>query len=133
MMQRIQKALKGQRGDYLASSMVGAFISLLVLGVVAAGIMGTSAFQAQLAVRSAVTNQASLTDSALRTDLIWASQIEAKDDTSFTATVPGADGGCRVSEWTIRDSSEGNREVVNTVYNYKSFNADTNHMSCAVV
>lgn len=131
MMQRIQKALKGQSGDYLASSMVGAFISLLVLGVVAAGIMGTSAFQAQLAVRSAVTNQASLTDSALRTDLIWASQIEAKDDTSFTATVPGADGGCRVSEWTIRDSAEGNREVVNTVYNYKSFNADTNPVSCS--
>lgn len=130
-MQNIRKTLRGQRGDYLATSMIGAFISLLVLGVVAAGIMGTSAFQAQLAVRSAVTNQASLTDSALRTDLIWASSIEAKDSTGFTATVPGADGGCRVSEWAIRDNADGNREIANTVYNYESFNPDTNPVSCS--
>lgn len=130
-MQDIRKILRGQRGDYLATSMIGAFISLLVLGVVAAGIMGTSAFQAQLAVRSAVTNQASLTDSSLRTDLIWASKIDAKDSTGFTATVPGTDGGCRVSEWAIKDSAEGNVEIVNTVYNYESFNPDTNPVTCS--
>lgn len=130
MIRRVSAALRGQRGDYLAQSMIGAVVSILVLGVVAAGIMGASSFQAQLAVRSSVTNEAATTDSALRTDLTWASKIDVTDNHKFTVTVPGTDHKCRISDWAVVDR-DGSTKLVNTVYNYPSFNATTNPVSCS--
>ncbi|HEX9226820.1 MAG TPA: hypothetical protein VF885_09190 [Arthrobacter sp.] len=130
MIRRVSAALTGQRGDYLAQALVGSLVSMLVLGVVAVGIMGASTFQAQMAVRSSVTNEASTTDSALRTDLTWASSMEVTDSRKFKLTVPGTDKKCRISEWSIDDSGENTR-ILNTVYNYPSYNANTNPVSCS--
>lgn len=130
MIGNVSALLRGQRGDYLAQSMIGAFISMLVLGVVASGIMGATTFQAQMAVRSGITNEASTTDSALRTDLAWASKLEATDSRQFTITVPGTDSKCRISTWSIRDE-EGTTKVVNTVYNYPTYNKNTNPVTCS--
>lgn len=130
MIRRVSAALRGQRGDYLAQALIGSLVSMLVLGVVAVGIMGASTFQAQMAVRSSVTNEASTTDSALRTDLTWASSLEVTDARKFKLTVPGTDKKCRISEWSINDA-EGNTRILNTVYNFPSYNASTNPVSCS--
>ena len=130
MIRYVSAALRGQRGDYLAQAMIGSLVSMLVLGVVAVGIMGASTFQAQMAVRSSVTNEASTTDSALRTDLTWASSLEVTDARKFKLTVPGTDKKCRVSEWSISDT-DVNTRILNTVYNYPSYNPNTNPVSCS--
>jgi alpha-tubulin suppressor-like RCC1 family protein len=129
MIRRVAAALRGQRGDYLAQTMIGSVVSMLVLGVVAAGIMGASTFQAQMAVRSNVTNEAATTDSAMRTDLTWASSLAVTDARKFKLTVPGTDKKCRISEWSVADV-EGGTRILNTVYSYPSYDPKSNPVSC---
>lgn len=122
--------LRSERGEYLVRNMVGALISMLVLGVVAAGIMGAGSFHAKVSVRSAVTSQASAVEAAFGNDLTWASSIDIQDSHQFTATVPGNNGECRVSEWKIVSGPDETTRLINTVHGYPSFTKETNPVTC---
>jgi hypothetical protein len=130
MLERARELLKGEGGNFMITTLVGSFVMLIVIGAIGASIVGITLFQQAVLSRSDITKQAALADSAFRTDVLWASAITPTDNHNLALTVPGQDGHCRVSTWTIATSG-GTTTVTNTVVSYPSFDATVNPVQCS--
>lgn len=108
-----RQALSSEAGDVLINSIAGAIVSVVAMGAVAAGITGISQFQIQQKVRADITNEASLTNASLRSDILWAADITPAGDRRVDMTVPGGSGGCEEVSWSIgtADTEDGDTEA----------------------
>ncbi|MFB9716953.1 hypothetical protein [Arthrobacter methylotrophus] len=114
----------------MITTLVGSFVMLIVIGAIGASIVGITLFQQAVLSRSDITKQAALTDSAFRSDVLWASAITPTDSHNLAMTVPGKDGHCRVSTWTIATTAS-TTTVTNSVVSYPSFDATVNPVQCS--
>ncbi|MCC3292552.1 hypothetical protein [Arthrobacter sp. zg-Y1110] len=124
------EALKGERGNFMMQALAGSIVSLLSIGAIAGGIAGISQFQVKQQLRAEVTNQASLTDSTFRGDVLWAAGIKAADEHHVEFTVPGPSGGCEISSWAIEPEGDRTRVRVTTV-SYPETDTSTGQAKCA--
>lgn len=130
MIRAMTKVLANQRGSILAQNMTGAIISMMVLGVLGAGLVAVMFAQAGVASKTAVSNQINQSSSSLRSDVQWAGNIAATTatDKAMTVVVPGFGGGekCKVVNWSI--APNGDRTELKTltrVYQNSTFQAST--------
>jgi len=132
---RILGLLRDQRGDYVAQQMVGAIVTVMVMGVIATALVSATQLFQVIAERTAVTEQATSTGSALRSDITWASAIVPGDGQGQDAhrqvsfVIPGREARCQESTWFIRDTG-GRRDLVNRVANYDGYDASTTPVTC---
>lgn len=131
MLQRLKTSLRSESGNFMVTSMVGALVMLIVVGAVAAGVLGIGLFQKAITDRSDLTKEAAMADSLLRSDILWASTITATDKHRVELTVPGQNGRCRVATWTVVSAPGGATDVNVSVVNYPSFDAASNPVRCS--
>lgn len=129
-MNRLRDPLHNEHGNVMVSNLVGAFVMTLVAGAIATSIGGLLLFQTSLDQRTGATRGLSMVDSVLRSDILWASQITAPSDHSVQMTVPGRDGKCKVSTWTI-DTADGKTALNTTVVSYPGVDATVNPVRCS--
>ena len=108
------EALRAEHGNFMVQAMLGAIISLVSVGTIAAGIAGIAQFQVKQQLRSEMTNQAVLTDTTFRNDVLWAAAVRPVDDRHVEFTVPGTRQGCETAAWSIEDDGEHTRILVRT-------------------
>lgn len=130
-MTRFRRLISDESGNFMISSLVGSIVMTVVVGAIAAGILGIALYQKAITERSAVTNEAAIADSTLRTDILWASSVKAIDHNEVELTVPGQDGRCRTATWTISPGVEAKTAVNVTVTNYPTTDADANPVRCS--
>jgi hypothetical protein len=127
---RTLSALRSEAGNYMITTIVGSVVLLIVIGAIAAGIVAISLFQQATSDRSDTTKQAAVTDSTFRNDVLWASSITPTDSHKVQMTVPGQDGQCKVSTWTI-SAAAGLTTVDVSVVTYPSFDATATPVACS--
>lgn len=110
----VKEALNNESGNLLIQAMTGSIISLISIGAVAAGITGIAQFQVKQQLRADVAHQASVTDTAFRGDIMWASALNPVDDRRVDFVGPGPNGGCKASTWLIEDGGEKTQVRVTT-------------------
>lgn len=130
MRRRVADVLRSESGNVMVSNIIGAITMLIVAGGIATGIVGLLAFQGSVNDRTAMTKEISLADSVFRSDIQWASTITVTDDKSFELIVPGRDGKCKVSTWTITTTG-GKTVLSSTVVSYPGFDASVNPVRCS--
>ncbi|ACL42092.1 hypothetical protein Achl_4141 (plasmid) [Pseudarthrobacter chlorophenolicus A6] len=131
MTRRVRQILQSEAGNYMITTLIGALVMLVVIGAIASGILGIALFQKIITDRSDVTKEAALTDSTLRSDILWASSITATDGHRLELTVPGQNGRCRVATWAIAPAGGGKATVDVTVVDYPSADSTVNPVRCA--
>lgn len=129
-MNRLCALLRNERGNVMVSNLVGAFVMTLVAGAIASSIAGLLLFQTSLEKRTGATRSLSMVDTVLRSDVLWASEITAPTAKSMQLTVPGRDGKCKVTTWTI-DAADGKTVLNTTVISYPGFDATVNPVRCS--
>lgn len=136
LLERARTLLGDQRGGYLAQQMVGAMVSFLVMAAITTAMVSATTIFKVIAERTAVTQQATSTGAALRSDTTWASAIVPGDeagqnpDTHINFVIPGRDARCQESTWVIRPAGEGRHELVNQVANYDAYDTSTTPVTC---
>lgn len=131
MLRRTRTILKGESGNFMISALIGSLVMMVVIGAIAAGILGIALYQKAITEKSDVTMEAARADGTLRSDVLWASSITATDSTKLELTVPGQNGACRVATWTIAPGAEGKTTVDVTVVNYPSADSTVNPVRCS--
>lgn len=122
--------LRNERGNLLLSGVIGALVTLLMVGVIAGSIIGFSAFQRSITAIADRTSALALLDSTFRTDVQWASRVRPTDNRAVEFTVPAAGGKCRVSVWTA--VTTGPTTVVQTtVTSYPGINKTSSPVTCS--
>ncbi|MET4144344.1 hypothetical protein [Arthrobacter sp. UYCo732] len=130
-LRRVKVRLQDQSGNFMVTNIVGSLVMMFVIGAIGAGILGLALFQKAITDRSDVTKEAAMADSTLRADVLWASSINVTDEHRVDLTVPGQNGRCRVSTWTITPTSEGKTAVQVSVVNYPSTDSTVNPVKCS--
>lgn len=124
------EALKGEAGNTMIQTLVGSIVSLVSIGAIAAGIAGITQFQVKQQLRADITNQATLTDSTFRTDVLWAAAVTPVDEHRVEFTVPGPASGCKLSVWNIEPAGERTQVRVTTT-SYPQLDTATGAPECA--
>ncbi|HEX9086502.1 MAG TPA: hypothetical protein VF867_03120 [Arthrobacter sp.] len=129
MLNRVRKALRGEAGSYMINTIIGSIVMTVVVGAIAAGILGLLLFQQAVTDRTDITKQVSLTDSTFRSDVLWASTINVTDNHTVEMTVPGQSSKCKVSTWTVNTS--GAKTTVDvSVISYPGYDSSVNPVTC---
>lgn len=131
MLRRARQRLQSEAGNFMVSTMIGSIVMMVVIGAIAAGVLGIALFQKVATDKSDVTKEASIADAALRSDILWASSITATDSKKFELTVPGLEGHCEVSTWTVTPGNQGKTAVAVSVISYPSVDASVNPVRCS--
>ncbi|MBG0738878.1 hypothetical protein IV500_05510 [Paeniglutamicibacter antarcticus] len=131
MLRRARQHLRNESGDFMISTIIGSIIMMVVIGAIAAGVLGIALFQKVVTEKSDVTSEAAMADSTLRSDILWASSITATDNKKVELTVPGRAGACRVATWTISPGDEGKTAVGVSVVSYPTTDATVNPVRCS--
>lgn len=131
MLRRTRQHLLNESGNFMVSTLIGSLVMMVVIGAIAAGVLGIALFHEAITKKSDVTKEAAMADSTLRSDILWASSITATDSKKVQLTVPGQNGTCRDATWTISASAEGKTTVDVTVVNYPAVDATVNPVRCS--
>lgn len=124
------RALRSESGNMMITTLMGSVVLLIVIGAIASGIGAFALLQQAVTTRSGTTNESVLTDAAFRNDVQWASSITPTDSHTVQMTVPGDDGKCRVSTWTIAPAGTQTAVQQKTV-EYASADTTVNPVACA--
>jgi hypothetical protein len=131
MLLRVRQHLRDESGNFMVSTSIGSMVMMVVIGAIAAGVLGIALFQKAITEKSDVTKGAAIADATLRSDILWASSIAATDSRKLELTVPGRDGTCRDATWTITAGEEGKTTVDVAVVNYPSTDSTVNPVRCS--
>jgi hypothetical protein len=131
MLRRVRDHLRDESGNFMISTIIGSMVMMVVIGAIAAGVLGIALFQKAITEKSDVTKEAALADSTLRSDILWASSIAATDGKTVELTVPGQNGACRDATWTIAAGDGGKTTVDVTVVNYPAVDSTVNPVRCS--
>lgn len=131
MLRRARQHLRNEAGNFLVSTIIGSLVMMVVIGAIAAGVLGIGLFQKVVTEQSDVTKEAAMADATLRSDILWASTITATDSRKVELTAPGQNGQCRVATWTIGPGTEGKTAVDVSVINYPAVDATVNPVRCS--
>jgi hypothetical protein len=131
MLRRVRDHLRDESGNFMISTIIGSMVMMVVIGAIAAGVLGIALFQKAITEKSDVTKEAALADSTLRSDILWASSITATDSKKVELTVPGQNGACRDATWTIAAGDDGKTTVDVTVVNYPTVDSTVNPVRCS--
>jgi type II secretory pathway pseudopilin PulG len=131
MLRRVKERLNNEAGNFMVSTLIGSMVMMVVIGAIAAGVLGIALFQKAITEKSDVTKEAAMADSTLRSDVLWASSITATDSKKVELTVPGTNGACRNATWTIGDGEDGKTTVDVTVVSHPSTDSTVNPVRCS--
>lgn len=131
MLLRARQHLRNEAGNVMITSLLGSLVMMVVIGAIAAGILGIALFQKAITDKSDVTKEAAMTDATLRTDILWASSINPVNQYKVELTVPGQNGRCRMATWSIAPGTEGKTIVDVVVVSYPSTDATVNPVRCS--
>lgn len=130
MLLQAKQRLRSEAGNFMVTTMVGSLISLVVVGAIAAGILGIALFQKVIIEKADVTKEAAMTDATLRSDILWASSITPVNQYKVELTVPGQNGRCRVATWSLAPGTEGRSIVDVIVVSYPTTDSTVNPVRC---
>jgi type II secretory pathway pseudopilin PulG len=131
MLRRIQELLRNESGNFMISTIIGSMVMMVVIGAIAAGVLGIALFQKAITDKSEVTKQAAMADATLRSDILWASSITATDDKKVQLTVPAQNGACRDATWSVDTGADGKTVIDVTVINYPATDSTVNPVRCS--
>lgn len=131
MLRRARQHINNEAGNFMITTLIGSIVMLVVIGAIAAGVLGIALYQKAITEKSDVTKEAAIADATLRSDILWASTITATDSKKVELTVPGQDGRCRVATWTIGPGEDGKTAVDVTVVNYPAVDSGVNPVRCS--
>ena len=131
MLRHARQRLSNEAGNFMITNLIGSVVMLVVIGAIAAGVLGIALYQKAITEKSDVTKEAAIADATLRSDILWASSITATDNKKVELTVPGQNGACRVATWTIGPGAEGRTAVDVTVVSYPAVDATVNPVRCS--
>ena len=123
----IAKVLAGQRGaGTLPETLAGVVLHLIGASMAVAAIVAALSTYTFVQARASIAEQAISAESAIRSDIRWASAITADGPDRFTATVPDREDACLESTWEIRDGA-----LVNETITYAATDTTATPVTCA--